>query len=181
MSATAAAREKPTHGLTSTGDLVPSAGLVAADRKMALVGRRHEALHRRALTIDDPTQPEWRRLAERMYATLLSADGHALAAPQVGVEASMVVTRAGDALCNVEVQLLSADVDTTAGPETCLSIPGRTFFVERCTYVRVLGCDIDGNLRAKTFDDFTARLWQHEHDHLEGILISDRWPEVRAR
>jgi len=146
-------------------------------RPLALVGRKHPALHAPALAVDDPATVY--DLADRMIATLRRHRGYALAACQVGEFVNLVVLGPGMAYCNVAVEV-EADTPRAVAVEECLSLPGRRFAVPRAVLVRVEAFDLVRAERiAAEFRDLDARLWQHEADHLNGVLISDRYPEVR--
>lgn len=144
----------------------------------ALVGRDAPVLRQVAAPVEFIT-PEVKRVAARMALTLQrNPIGMALAAPQVGVSLQIVVTRAGKAYANPRVE---ADVESklVAGPEGCLSLPGRWYDVERYDHVVVKAIDmINGHIvKLETTGD-TARMWQHEDDHLKGLLLVGRYPEV---
>lgn len=151
-------------------------------RPMALVGRNHRALHTPAAEITD-ADDEIRTLASRMYATVIAQRGLALAAPQVGASVRMIVSRDGNVSIN---PVLRGHSETTElGAESCLSLPCRSFNVERYTEVQGAAFVPSASGDALLLKEFTvegalARLWQHELEHLDGHLISDRWPEIRG-
>jgi peptide deformylase len=58
--------------------------------------------------------------------------------------------------------------------EGCLSLPEIRGSVRRPTVVTIRALDLDGNEFTETASDFRARVWQHEFDHLEGVLIIDK-------
>lgn len=148
---------------------------VVNDRPLALVGRKHPALHEPVESVgewDDRT----RLLARRMAATLSRVRGYAIAAPQVGHRLNLVVHRSGLALIDIEVYA-SGPLETQL--EGCLTLPGRWFAVPRHLRASVVGTDMDGNRSATGVQDIEARCWQHENDHLAGLLLSGRFDEVR--
>ncbi len=57
--------------------------------------------------------------------------------------------------------------------ETCLSIPGRAYYVRRARYAKVSGQNLDGNSRTYKGNEIEAQVFQHEVDHLNGILIDE--------
>ena len=111
-----------------------------------------------------------------MYA----APGRGLAAPQVGVPIRLFVMdptwRDGVAapLALADPRLLWASEETATLEEGCLSIPGRTFAVTRPARVRLAWRDLDGRGREGAFEGFAAAAVQHELDHLDGVLVTDR-------
>lgn len=116
-----------------------------------------------------------RDMAETMYA----APGVGLAAPQVGVGKRLVVVDTGDGL----VQLVNPEVVERAGAaadwEGCLSIPGFVGEVERAERVRVKALDADGRPIWIDGEGYFAVALQHEIDHLDGVLFTDRARVVR--
>lgn len=145
------------------------------DRPLALVGRKHPALHEPAERVgewDDGT----RLLAQRMAATLARVRGYAIAAPQVGRRLNLVVHRSGLVLIDIDV-FTSGPMETQL--EGCLTLPGRWFAVPRHLRATVVGTDLDGNRSTVGVEGIDARCWQHENDHLAGRLLSGRFDEVR--
>lgn len=149
-------------------------------KPMKLVSRRHDALHTPAMDVRD-----WDAaldLARRMQATLDRQDGAALAAAQVGHPLNLIVTDRrldGKAWANIRITGLRGEVLRRA--EGCLTMPGRWFMVPRNTIVTVQAVDVETR-KDETFtvaDDFVARMWQHEFDHVAGRLLIDRYEEVR--
>lgn len=117
-------------------------------------------------------------LARRMLELMYEADGVGLAAPQVGVPKRVFVTRdPGDATASVvwvNPELTIVDDTMESGIEGCLSLPGLDVSVRRAVGVHIRGLDLDGNAIEAVSSDHIARVWQHEHDHLDGRLIIDR-------
>lgn len=123
------------------------------------------------------------RLATDMLATMYSAPGVGLAAPQVGVQKRMFVYDAGEAGDGPHVVInpviSEADGEWTYD-EGCLSVPGLYFPIVRAKEVHLTGLDLDGNELSIDADELLARIFQHEVDHLEGkILIERLEPDVR--
>ena len=108
---------------------------------------------------------------------MYDALGVGLAAPQLGVSARLLVYRVGNdapliALVNPEVEWSSPDEEIME--EGCLSLPGVAVDVERPVHVRVRGQDEQGETRIVEASGLEARVFQHEIDHLDGVLILDR-------
>lgn len=123
-----------------------------------------------------------RALGQDMLQTMHDAPGVGLAAPQVGTPIRMFVydDSEGDAgiVCNPVI--IERSDETEFGEEGCLSIPGLYMEVERHVAITVEGQNVDGEAWVRKVEDFVARIWQHEIDHLDGILFIDRLPpEVR--
>lgn len=141
-----------------------------------LVGRKHAALHTVAQPVEH-LEGDVLDLALRMVATLGRHPGLALAAPQVGVSLRVVVTT-NAAIANPRITKL--DGALIEDQEGCLSLPGRWFSVERFEHAEVAGINIaTGEPWHAEATDLQARLWQHEVNHLDGVLISDVHKEIR--
>lgn len=115
------------------------------------------------------------RLVDDMFDTLVdSENGLALAAPQIGVQKQVVVWDMEDeplAIFNPEI--VESDGEWLYD-EGCLSIPGLYVEMLRPKLVLVRGVDINGNVIEIEADEIEARMFQHEIDHLQGVLMFDR-------
>jgi peptide deformylase len=115
------------------------------------------------------------RLVDDMFETLIdSGNGLALAAPQIGVQKQVVVWDMEDeplAIFNPEI--IESDGEWLYD-EGCLSIPGLYVEMLRPKLVLVRGVDTDGNVIEIEADELEARMFQHEIDHLQGVLMFDR-------
>jgi peptide deformylase len=124
-----------------------------------------------------------RKLAKRMVQVMRDAPGIGLAAPQIGVSLRLIVYQVedDDAQALVNPEIVTASEETAVAEEGCLSVPAGHVPVERPVAVTVRGYDVYGEPVEFDADGLEARVIQHEHDHLEGILILDRTtPEARA-
>ena len=132
-------------------------------------------LRRRAEPVREVTA-DVRRLAEDMIETMYDEAGIGLAAPQVGHAIRLMVVgdergRNPQALVN---PVITEQGGAITAEEGCLSIPGVFADVTRAEWVALEAHDLDGqpvSIRAK---GFRARVFQHEMDHLDGILFIDR-------
>jgi peptide deformylase len=124
------------------------------------------------------------RLKERMMATVQDTlnPGVGIAAPQVGVSIRMICVQRLDkedepfeAYYNPEITAFGDSVKT--GNEGCLSVPGYYGKVERPQQITITYLDQEGNQQTEDIEDFTAVIFQHEIDHLNGKLYFDRIPE----
>ncbi len=119
-------------------------------------------------------------LADDMLATMYAANGRGIAAPQVGVLQRLFVMDAtwkeADPqpviFVNPEIVSVADDVSTLA--EGCLSIAGDLIDVTRPASVVLRWRDVDGGFLEASFNGFSAACVQHEIDHLNGILITDK-------
>ena len=115
------------------------------------------------------------RLVDDMFDTLTdSGNGLALAAPQIGVQKQVVVWDFGDEpLAIINPEIVESDGEWVYD-EGCLSIPGLYVEMLRPKTVLVRGIDLDGNVIEIEADELEARMFQHEIDHLQGVLMFDR-------
>ena len=126
---------------------------------------------------------ELAQLASDMHETMRAAPGVGLAATQVGRLIRMFVYDSGDegesgTLVNPEITWMSEE--TEEAEEGCLSLPGTYYPVTRARAVKVRAQDVTGAAVEKEGEGFLARIFQHEIDHLDGILFIDRLaPELR--
>lgn len=167
----------------------------------------------RAMAQDVPveriTTPEFQALLERMVATMRSAPGVGLAAPQIGVPWRVLVLEDREELMasltpaeRAERERLPVPVHVFINPtltpigeekvtffEGCLSVAGFAGLVERFREVEVSGLDEKGQPQTWRVKGWPARILQHEVDHLAGTLYIDRMitrsfgtlPQVKAR
>jgi peptide deformylase len=122
------------------------------------------------LKITDKT----RKLIDDMFDTMRDAVGAGLAAPQVFVNQRLFVydTEEGpEAIINPEI--LSSEGEEV-GSEACLSIPRLQGDVPRATKIIVTGLDKRGKRVRVEAEDYLARVFQHEIDHLNGVLFIDK-------
>ena len=114
------------------------------------------------------------RIADRMLPTMYDAGGIGLAAPQVGIQKRLFVWDLGNqprAIVNPEIVESDGEWGFTEG---CLSVPGLSWEIVRPKRVHVVGRDLDGNEMSVEADELEARLFLHELDHLNGILLVER-------
>jgi len=122
-------------------------------------------------------------LIDDMVETMRQAPGVGLAAPQVNVSERLIVVEFGDeedeavppklyVLINPEIS--RASTETEVGTEGCLSIPGFVGDVERAQAVTVKGKNWHGQPMTVKANGWLARIFQHEIDHLNGVLFTDR-------
>ena len=120
-------------------------------------------------------------IAAAMLRRMYASKGVGLAAPQVGLRKRLLVLNANgdpyrseEALVLVNPILLEKRGPDTIFEEGCLSFPGIFVEIARPAECTVRAQTVDGTSFERTFAGFTSRIIQHEHDHLEGILLVDR-------
>lgn len=121
-----------------------------------------------------------RQLIAEMIETVHAAHGAGLAAPQVGVPLRVIVTFVDEELrVVVNPEIVDLSGDEVEGEEGCLSIPGWWGPVTRRERVTVRGLSRTGKpIKIKT-EGWEARVFQHEVDHLDGVLFVDRMDDRR--
>jgi peptide deformylase len=113
-------------------------------------------------------------LAARMFELMRQHKGVGLAAPQVARGERLFVMNATGNPEDDRVYvnpILSDPAGTEAGPEGCLSLPGIQIDVLRSTTLRMRAQDLSGREFEQVESGYVARIWQHETDHLNGILL----------
>ena len=113
------------------------------------------------------------RLVNDMIDTMYEARGAGLAAPQVGVQKRLFVYDLHDELgprTLLNPTIVESDGEWTF-EEGCLSIPGLFFPITRPKTIHLVGVDLNGNEVSIEADEYEARVYQHELDHLEGRLL----------
>lgn len=122
------------------------------------------------------------RLIEEMMETMYAANGVGLAGPQVGLSLQMFTYDDGETgpsfLANPELSLLDAGL---VHDEGCLSIPGPYHPTMRAGRVRISGADGFGRPTEIEAEGLLARIFQHETDHLHGMLFIDRLDDAGRR
>lgn len=132
-------------------------------------------LREKAKSVPEIT-PQIQRLLTDMVETMYDAEGIGLAAPQVGISKRIIVIDVQDE--TGVLKLINPEIVKREGKdlsvEGCLSFPGVAGEVERDESVTVRAQDIDGNTVEYCATGLLARAFQHEIDHLDGILFVDK-------
>ena len=151
-------------------------------------------LHTRAQDVE-VFDDELRQLVADMFETMDKAPGVGLAAPQIGVGLKVFTYDYADdngadrrgVIINPNLELgpiLDEPADEDTEIEGCLSVPGERFPLKRAEHVVVSGVDLDQNPIRIEAEGWFARIFQHEFDHLDGLLYIDRlaepWKEISS-
>jgi peptide deformylase len=120
-------------------------------------------------------------IVARMFTLMYASQGVGLAAPQCGVNKRILVYNPSGNSANRDEEvafinpvLTSASLSTEDDHEGCLSFPDMAGVVRRHESIDVSGQTLDGEPITRTFEDWEARIFQHEYDHLEGVCYVDR-------
>ncbi|MEM6553845.1 MAG: peptide deformylase [Planctomycetota bacterium] len=149
--------------------------------KLAIVHYPAAVLRERAAEV--PAVDEGvRAVAERMLELMHAAPGVGLAAPQVGLPWRLFVANptgeAGDDRVYINPELTEPTREAESQEEGCLSLPEVRAQVARPRGITIRALGVDGKPFEETDDGLLARIWQHETDHLDGVLILDRMTRI---
>ncbi len=146
----------------------------------------HPTLRKKAAPVAD-FGPDTQQLIEDMILTLHEKSGAGLAAPQVNVSQQVILVEYGSEedesipptlYITLNPHITRFSQETVSGAEGCLSIPRLMGEVERAQEIVVEGQDRYGKPLKMNLRGWVARIFQHEIDHLNGILFTDRTADV---
>lgn len=157
-------------------------------RQIAELGQ--PVLRKPAGPVDDPADPAVQALIDDMLVTMADANGVGIAAPQVNVPLTIFIVASRPnpryphapamqptAMLNPEIVWASGE--TEKGWEGCLSVPGLRGLVPRHRRIGVRYLTRAGELREEEYAGFIARIFQHEFDHIRGLVFVDRVTDTR--
>jgi peptide deformylase len=120
-------------------------------------------------------------LVDTMIESMYEARGSGLAANQIGVQRRVFVYDVGEgARPVINPRIVESDGEWTYD-EGCLSIPGLSWEIVRPNAVHLVGLDLDGNEISLEATELEGRAFQHEMDHLDGILLVERLDEDQRK
>jgi peptide deformylase len=143
------------------------------------------ALRHLAQPVDDIAPPALQALIDQLLATVQSANGVGIAAPQLGYPLRVIIVASRPNLrypqaptmeptVLINPRLVTVGDEQELGWEGCLSVPGVRGQVWRHRLVEVTYCDRNGQPQHRVWQGFVARILQHEIDHLNGTVFLDR-------
>lgn len=142
-----------------------------------------ESLRKQAETVEKITD-EIKTLVKDMVETMYEAKGYGLAAPQVGKSLRILVLDDNgskgprDPRVYINPEIVESEGEML-GEEGCLSVPGEYASVKRFSCVKVKALNEKGEEVTVEADEQLARIFQHEIDHLNGVLFIDRLPSFK--
>ncbi|MCR5245450.1 MAG: peptide deformylase [Bacteroidales bacterium] len=151
-----------------------------------------EVLREVAVPADLSKKEEIAALIQDLWDTLAASEGCGLAAPQIG-ESVRVVVVDGDVMADVypylkgfkrafvNPEVIEESKEQVSYNEGCLSVPGIYCDVLRPKKIKVRYYDGDLQPREEEFDNFAARMIQHEFSHLDGVLFTDLVAPIRRK
>ena len=129
----------------------------------------------RKITKEEISSPEIQALVFDMLKTMKEHDGVGLAAPQVGKSLRLCTIKiGGETYVLINPKIKSRSWSKEIAEEGCLSFPGKFIPVKRSKKVKVEAMNKDGDVITLKAEGLLARAFQHEIDHLDGILYIDR-------
>ncbi len=153
----------------------------------------HPVLRKVTRDIDPNSYPNLKELIDNMFETMYQAEGVGLAAPQVGLEdrifvvdLSPLVNEEHSEFKDMKKVFINAHITERGGDmviveEGCLSIPGVHEKVSREDEIRITYLDENLEAHDQVYKGYLARVIQHEYDHLDGILFTDKISLLRRR
>ena len=156
-------------------------------KKLKIIRQGHPTLTKVATPVEKVDQA-LQKLIDDMIFTMRDANGVGLAAPQIDIPIRLIVIETppdydddGEEIPNsrdlyilVNPEIVNASRKKVTGMEGCLSIPGYLGEVERSQAIRVRSLDRRGKRQDLKLKGWAARIVQHEVDHLDGIMYTDR-------
>ena len=121
-----------------------------------------------------------KKLLDDMAETMYAAEGVGLAAPQVNVPQQLIVLDGGNGLIElINPEIIETSKEMEIGSEGCLSVPGYYGEVERYSKIKVKSLNRRGKIIYFNPEGFLARIFQHEIDHLTGVLFIEKADNLR--
>jgi peptide deformylase len=151
----------------------------------SIVQLGNPALRQSAQQIELAQDPDLQALIDELVQTMAKAGGVGIAAPQVGILKQLVIIASRPTpryphapemspTPMLNPQMVEHSDEMEKGWEGCLSVPGIRGLVPRYRSVTVDYLDRDGQPQRQILHDFVARIFQHEYDHLQGVVFVDR-------
>lgn len=141
----------------------------------AIITAGSAVLSQKATPVADPESAQTKELIQKMFDIMVRENGVGLAAPQINVSKQVAVISAnGQRLVLINPKIISRSDDMIVFKEGCLSVPGKELDILRHQKVVIAHIDHNGKKNKLIAHDFLAVVCQHEIDHLNGILITDR-------
>ena len=153
----------------------------------------HPVLRKVTQDIDPNSYPNLKELIDNMFETMYQAEGVGLAAPQIGLEDRVFVVDLSPLADEehpefkdmkkvfINAHITERGGDMVVSEEGCLSIPGVHEKVTREDEIRIKYLDENLQAQDQIYKGYLARVIQHEYDHLDGILFTDKISLLRKR
>jgi peptide deformylase len=147
-------------------------------------------LRRRSQVVENVKDDRIQQLIDNLISTVQQANGVGIAAPQVAQSDRLFVVASRPNLrypqapqmeptAMINPRIIASSTETVKDWEGCLSVPGIRGSVPRYRAIEIEYTSRDGKLHRQELTDFVARIFQHEYDHLDGIVFLDRVESTR--
>lgn len=154
-------------------------------KRLAVLQLGNPILRKKALPVEHIWDESIQELIENLMETLVIGNGVGIAAPQVGESYRLLIVASRPTsryplapemtpTVMINPHILHHSDNLAKDWEGCLSVPGIRGLVPRYDQIQVEYTSPDGKLQQLEMTDFVARIFQHEYDHLEGIIFVDR-------
>jgi peptide deformylase len=142
-------------------------------------------LRQKAAAVENIQNQEIQNLIDELITSVAQANGVGIAAPQIAASYRLFIVASRpnaryphapemQATAMINPRIVAHSSEMVKGWEGCLSVPGIRGLVPRYQTIEVEYTDRYGNLQKQELTDFIARIFQHEYDHLEGLVFLDR-------
>ncbi|MBD6618837.1 peptide deformylase [Komarekiella sp. 'clone 1'] len=142
-------------------------------------------LRQKAVGVDNIQDEHIQKLIEDLITTVAKANGVGIAAPQVAESYRLLIVASRpnprypnapemEPTAMINPKIIAHSTEVVKGWEGCLSVPGIRGLIPRYQAIEVEYTDRNGKLQKQELTDFVARIFQHEYDHLDGVVFVDR-------
>jgi peptide deformylase len=142
-------------------------------------------LRQKSAVVENIHDPEIQKLIDDLLVTVAQSNGVGIAAPQIAAKKRLFIVASRpnpryphaptmEPTAMINPQIIAHSPEVVKGWEGCLSVPGIRGLVPRYQAIAIAYTDRDGNSHQQELTDFVARIFQHEYDHLDGIVFVDR-------
>lgn len=142
-------------------------------------------LRQKAAWVENIQDEHIQQLIDDLITTVVKANGVGIAAPQVAESYRLLIVASRpnarypyapemEPKAMINPKIIAHSTEVVKGWEGCLSVPGIRGFIPRYQTIEVEYTDRNGQVQTQEFTDFVARIFQHEYDHLDGIVFVDR-------
>jgi peptide deformylase len=153
--------------------------------EISIIQLGNPILRQKAEFVEDIHCDRIQKLIDDLLVTVADANGVGIAAPQVGISDRIFIVASRPNLrypnaplmeptAMINPQIVDCSDELAKDWEGCLSIPGIRGLVPRYRTIKVEYTDRHGNLRSQQLTDFVARIFQHEYDHMSGLVFLDK-------
>lgn len=142
-------------------------------------------LRQKAAAVENVQDEKIQNLIDELITSVAQANGVGIAAPQIGATTRLFIVASRpnaryphapemQPTAMINPRIIAHSSEVVKGWEGCLSVPGIRGLVPRYQTIEVEYTDRSGNFQKQELTDFIARIFQHEYDHLEGLVFLDR-------